>query len=429
MKLPRGASSLLSVFAVFVVLGSAAAWRIHEQAEDSDVADGSELPSTEGVEVPSAELFAGAQAVEGAEVIRDTLWIQVVASGTAEAYRRTVVTARRETVVEQVKVRENDFVQEGEHLVQLDTAEAAMELAEAEARLRSAQNEYEAGMLAGGQIDDPSIREERERNLRIQVGLVEAETALRRAELEMELTRVAAPFAGRVADLTAVEGAYRTAGSKVLTLAQLDPIRVQVQVLESELPLLEEGRRADVRFAALPDDRFDASVESLNPLVDVETRSGRVTVVLPNPGARIKPGMYATVRLDAQAYPDRVLVPREAVVERGQPRREVVFVLRDADESGRGRSEWRYVTTGVRNDTHVEILPSDETARVEPGEIVLVEGHHYLAHDVLVRLVEEVSGAGGPGDTGDARGPGDVGGSGGIDRGDGSEIGSGEEEG
>ncbi|MFW6199037.1 MAG: efflux RND transporter periplasmic adaptor subunit, partial [Gemmatimonadota bacterium] len=384
-----------AVLAVFVVLGAAATWRIVRPSEDPDATDASELPSTDGVAVPSVRQFAGAQAVEGAEVVRDTLWIQVVASGAAEAYRRTVVTTRREGVVEQVPVGENDFVQEGDLLVQLDTLEAAMELAEAEARLRSARNELEAGMLAGGQIDDPSIREERERNLRVQVGLVEAETALRRAELERGLTRVTAPFAGRVADLAAVEGAYLTAGAELLTLVQLDSIRVQAEVLESELHLLREGRRADVRFSALPDTRVEASVESVNPVVDVETRSGRVTLVLPNPGDRIKPGIYATVRLDAQAYPDRMLIPREAVVERGQPRREVVFVLRDADEAGRGRSEWRYVTTGRRNETHVEILPSEETSMVDSGEIVLVDGHHYLAHDVPVRLVEDVEAAGG----------------------------------
>ncbi len=103
--------------------------------------------------------------------------------------------------------------------------------------------------------------------------------------------------------------------------------------------------------------------------------------------------MYATVRLDAQAIADRLLIPREAVVERGQPRREVIFVLRDSDEAGRGRSEWRYVTTGRRNETHVEVLPTEETAMVEPGEIVLVDGHHYLAHDVPVRLVEDVEAA------------------------------------
>lgn len=395
MRLSRGLLSLLTVLLVLLGLGGAAAWRILGQGDEAEEAGASDLPSTEGVDVPSARLFAGAQAVSGVEVVRDTLWVRVVAAGAAEAYRRTLVTTRREGVVEAVRVRENDRVERGEVLLQLDTLEAAMALAEARARLRSAQNEFEAGMLAGGEIDDPRIREERERNLRVQVGLVEAETAVRRAELEMELTRVVAPFTGRIADLEAVEGAFLSAGSPILTLVQLDPIRVQAGVLESELPYLGEGRQASVRFSALPDTTITASVESVNPLVDPESRSGRVTLVTPNPDDRVKPGMYATVRVDARAFPDRVLIPREAVVERGQPRREVVFVLRGADEEGRGRSEWRYVTTGRSNETHVEILSNEETDGVRPGEIVLVDGHHYLAHDVPVRLVDDVGAMGG----------------------------------
>jgi hypothetical protein len=57
-----------------------------------------------------------------------------------------------------------------------------------------------------------------------------------------------------------------------------------------------------------------------------------------------------------------------------------------------GIADWRYVTTGRRNDTHVEILEStDPNSKTPlPGEIVLVDGHHYIAHDVQVRLTDEL---------------------------------------
>ena len=60
-----------------------------------------------------------------------------------------------------------------------------------------------------------------------------------------------------------------------------------------------------------------------------------------------------------------------------------------------GLADWKYVAIGRRNETHVEIIPSDDTSMLEPGEIVLVNGHHYLAHDTPVRLVESVAAAGG----------------------------------
>jgi membrane fusion protein, multidrug efflux system len=400
MKLSRGVLSLLTVALIFLVVGSAVAWRLFDERNEGGTggtADSS-LPSTEGVEVASADAFLGAQPVQGVPVVRDTLWIQVPGSGTAEANRRSTLATRRAGIVEAVLVRENDLVEAGQVLLQLDTLEAAMELQEAEADLTDRRNQYEARMLAGGPVDDPEVLAERERNIRLQVGLVGAESRLRRAELEMELTRVAAPFAGRVADLLAVEGEYLNTGAEILTLVQIDPIRIQVGVLESGLTALSAGRSARVRFSALPGEAFDAVIESVNPLVDPESGTGRVTLTLPNPQGRILPGMFAQATLDAEALADRVMVPREAILERssgGDPRREMVFMLRNANPQGEGLAEWRYVTTGRRNDRWVEIVPSEETGVPEPGEVVLVDGHHFLAHDTQVQLVENVFLAGG----------------------------------
>jgi multidrug efflux pump subunit AcrA (membrane-fusion protein) len=103
--------------------------------------------------------------------------------------------------------------------------------------------------------------------------------------------------------------------------------------------------------------------------------------------------MYAEVALDAEALPDRVLVPRAAILERGEGTRRTMLFVYEGDED-QGLAKWRYVTTGRENDQYVEIVPSDE-GMVEPGETVLVDGHHYLAHDTPVRLVESVAAAGG----------------------------------
>jgi RND family efflux transporter MFP subunit len=176
-----------------------------------------------------------------------------------------------------------------------------------------------------------------------------------------------------------------------MTIVQLDPIKVEVQVLEAELGYLQEGRRAQVSFAAFPGESFEGRVESINPLVDPEQRTGRVTVLLANPEGRIKPGMYAEVALDAQSFPDRILVPRSAILERGEGRTMLFVFEEDGD---RGLAKWRYVQTGHESERLVEILPSEE-GEVAPGETVLVDGHHYLAHDTPVRLVDNPGLAGG----------------------------------
>ena len=350
-----------------------------------------EAPTTSdgtALEVPEASLesFARrAQPVTGAHVLRDTLWIRIGASGRAAAFRRATLSARVAGQVRNVMVRENDPVDSDAFLIQIDTTEYALALARANSTLTQAQADYERIVLFDDEIADPRVRAERARVARSRSGLDEATVGVREAELELSWTRISAPFSGRVADLRVVPGQFVAQSDELVTIVELDPIKVEVQVLEGEIGRLEEGRRATMTLAAFPDETFSGRVETINPVIDLETRSARVTVLLPNPGGRIKPGMYASVSLDAQHFTDRILVPRSAVLERD--RRTMLFVF-NQEEDEIGRTEWRYVTTGLENDQLVEIVENPETSMVRPGEIVLVDGHHFLGHDAAVQLAE-----------------------------------------
>lgn len=344
------------------------------------VADAAALPPEAG------EQFATdvPQPVRGVAAVRDTLWISVAAAGQAEAVRMATLVSQVQGAVEEVRVRENQRVAAGEVLVVLDTTEFALAVDRARADFLRSEAEFRQIILFDDEIEDPELRAERERLARSRSGWEQARVSLREAELNLERTRVRAPFAGRVADLRVVEGEYLAQGTELMAVVALDPIKVEVQVLESELGSLEEGRRATATFAAFPGESFQGRIETLNPLVDPDTRTARATLLLPNPDGRLRPGMYARVTLDARNVPDRVLVPRAAVLERD--RRSMLFVFEG--EPSRGRAKWRYVTTGRSGDEWVELMESTETSMVEPGEVVLVDGHQYLVHDALVRLAD-----------------------------------------
>jgi RND family efflux transporter MFP subunit len=255
----------------------------------------------------------------------------------------------------------------------------------------SREGEYLQTTLFDDEIEDPELKEQRRRLARSRSGLDQAEVDLEQAMLDLERTTVRAPFAGTVADREVDAGQFVSQGDPLLTVVDLDPIKVEVQVLEAEVGYLADGRSASVVFAAYPGETFTGRVVSINPRVDPETRTARVTLHLPNPDHRIKPGMYARVSLDAQSYPDRILVPRSALLERD--RRPMLFVY-DGDDS-EGRAEWRYVCPGLESDSIVEMMSPCDEGEVAPGEIVLVDGHHYLVHDAIVRLVDDPAEQGG----------------------------------
>lgn len=391
--------STLSIFTIVLVLGAVAGgtwWRLKPAAEEtSQQGEASAIADSLGVDLGAAgDQFSTnlPQPVSGVAVVRDTLWARVTAAGKAEAFRRATVATQVDGVIQSVAVRENSRVGAGDVILQIDTLELALEVARAEAERANARAQYEASILFDDEIEDPRIRARRDTVARAASGLDGAEVSLQQAKLRLDRATVRTPFEGRIADIEVVAGQHVGAGTAVMTVVDLDPIKVEVNVLEAELGYLGEGRTAQVTFAAFPGETFTGRIQTINPVVS-ENRTGRVTIHLPNPDGRIKPGMYADVSIDARSFPDRILVPRSAVLERGE--RTMVFVFAGEGGGDSGLAKWHYVVTGVENDEFVEIVPSEETDPVEPGAVVLTQGHQYLAHDTRIQLVANPAVAGG----------------------------------
>ncbi len=383
----RGFVTAFAAIVIVALLGAGVFLRLRE-------AEGGEEPTAssivQGVAPDAAAALTGdiAIPVTGVAAHRGTLVISVTASGQAEAWRRTVITPQVAGRISSLTVRENSGVAADQALVVLDPVEYELRVSEAEVQLRNAQATFQELTLFDDRIADAAARAERESFARSRSGLEAAELAVRRARMELERTRVTAPIGGRIASVNVVPGEWVSPSTELMTVVNIDPIRVEVQVLEGEVGYLTEGRTARVSFAALPGEVFQGRIESINPLVEPGTRTARVTVLVPNPDARILPGMYARVALEAREFEDRVMVPRAAILERD--RRELLFVF-DPNDRG-GRAKWRYVTTGLENETHVEILENAETEAVRPGEVVLTSGHYTLIHDARVAVVEEGAG-------------------------------------
>jgi len=381
--------------AIVLALGSGIYLRVRGESEPAEGqgADGGNVPTPEAAVAAFPTDIANP--VQGAEVVLDTLVLSVTGEGQAAADRQALMLAQVAGRVLEVRVRENDVVGPGAVLVVIDPTEYELAVAQAEARLQSAEATYrELTLFDDRMIADPTIREERERSARARSGLAVAEVDLERARIELERTRVKAPFGGRVANVKVVPGQWVRVGDELVTVIDTDPIKIEVQVLEGDVGYLAVGRRARISLTAFPGRDFIGRIETVNPVVDRQTRMAKVTVSVENPRGEILPGMWARVALEARRFPDRLLVPRSAVLERDG--RTLVFVLK-GDPKG-GTAEWRYICPGLENETLVEILPADqceEQQSLVPGEIVLTDGHYTLIHDAPVRIVEDIREAGG----------------------------------
>ncbi len=392
MAQSRSTLGVLTVLIILAVLAGGIWWRLRPPPEEEEeAAELANLSEEAGEVVESVrEQFNTElpQPVTGVTAVQDTLWISVTAKGRAEAFREARLTARVSGIVSEVSVRENQTVVGEQAVVRIDTTEYALEVATREAALRKAEADYRTRVLFDEELEDPAVRERRAILARAQMGLDQAEVEYRRARMQLDKTVVRAPFGGRVANLKVVAGQFVREGEELLTVVDIDPIKVAVEVLATEVVHLDEGRAASLVFTAFPGQTFTGRIETINPVVDPLTNTARVTVHIANRDGRIKPGMYAEADLEAQQFPDRILVPKTAIRETDD-RRYFLFVVED------GRAKWRYVTPGLENAYYVEITEHSETDMVAAGEVVLVDGHQMLPHDAAVELVEDPEAAGG----------------------------------
>jgi len=365
-----------------------------------------------------------------------TLVQTVHAEGRARPLRQVKVTSQVSGLLERVLVKEGDYVREGQVLLELDDeqyrleledAEAAQlqaradyaasldqtdivtreglelpqptmseaELAAVEARYRQAQEAYRQGRIDENEFQEIELEYRtarilagKERGNILKARLTQRQIAVQRAQRNLERTRVRARFAGFVANLRQSAGEYISGTAELCTLLDLSTMRVEVDVLESEIAPLAPGRKAEIEFTALPDEVFEGNVISVNPIIDAQTRTGRVILELSNPEGKITAGMFARSRIFSRNIENVLMVPHEAIVERDE--RTLVFAVKQSEEEDKpDYAEWRYVQMGPTNDTHVVILPSENTLEgVSPGMLVLVEGHVSLQHDSPVKLLE-----------------------------------------
>lgn len=170
----------------------------------------------------------------------------------------------------------------------------------------------------------------------------------RTGEVQRTLT-LRAPASGVVVEKNVLQGQRIMAGDALYRVADLRRVWVEGDVFEQDLPAVRLGLPVTTSFESFPGEPHAGRISYVYPTLNPETRTARVRVELPNPGLRLKPGMYATIRFVGAARPDALTVPRSAVLSTGE--RNLVFVRR-AD----GMLEPREVAVGVASDERIEIL-------------------------------------------------------------------------
>lgn len=190
-------------------------------------------------------------------------------------------------------------------------------------------------------------------------------------EVTKTLTLVA-PVSGIVLEKDVFEGQRVMPGMRLYRIADLTEVWVEGEVFEQDIKFVEEGAQSHIEVAAYPGEHVMGVVSFVYPTVDVQSRTNRVRVTVPNRDLRLKPGMFATIFFDVEVADEALTVPTEAVVVTGE--RNLVF-SRDED----GMLQAREVVLGARAGERIAILSGlSEGERIVGSANFLVDAESRL---------------------------------------------------
>ena len=193
----------------------------------------------------------------------------------------------------------------------------------------------------------------------------------RRGRAEPVLT-VYAPSSGIVLKREALPGKYVEPGTTLYEVADLSTVWISADIYESEVAAVTLNQPASVTFAAYPGEIFRGNVSYIYPSLNAEARTVRVRLELPNPGLKLKPGMFGTVTVQTDAV-RTLVVPKEAVLDTGL--RQLVFLDR-----GEGAYAPYPVKLGRRSQDDVEVLEGlKEGDRIVTSANFLLDAESKLA--------------------------------------------------
>ena len=229
--------------------------------------------------------------------------------------------------------------------------------------LLAAQNEYRA-LLASRSIVSANLRSAARSRLLLLGAPASVVARIDRGGPPQRTYPVIARTSGVVTTIGARPGAQVSPGQSIVTIQGLSQVLVIADVPEATLGNIHVGQPAEITFPAYPADIRRGRVDYIFPTLTSQSRTAQVRITLPNPGGRLKQGMFANVTLQGSGG-TAIVVPSEAVIDTG--RRQVVIV-----RSGNGFMP-QEVRTGRDFDEYTEVL-----AGLQPGEQVVASGQFLI---------------------------------------------------
>ena len=196
--------------------------------------------------------------------------------------------------------------------------------------------------------------------------LTQARARVDIAKERVRKTKIVAPFSGLIANRKVEHGQTVIAGVPVVTLVDLDYVRVKIHLTETDYIRVDRDDPVLVTLEAFPEKHFIGRIDRIGVKADERTNTFDVEILIKNPDLILKAGLTGRVRITADIIPNAILIPQSAVLYKEKTRE--VFV---ADSNNRAQS--RVIKLGKTKGSQIQVLEG-----LAPGDKLIVTGGQYL---------------------------------------------------
>jgi len=247
--------------------------------------------------------------VEVTEPVRGPAVRAVYATGTVEPTVMLPIAPRNTSRLMELKVDEGDYVQEGQTLARLEDQDLQKSVDELEARMRFAKIQLDSAQALLNRGLGTVLERDRARS-----EWQAAEAALARARTLRAFMTLTAPADGQILQRDGEVGQLIPASQPVFYFSCCTPLRIEAEVDEEDILLVQSGQRVLIRAPALPDQVLDGKVSEITLKGNPVTRSYRVRIGLVEE-TPLRTGMTAEVNIIVEQHENALLIPAASVVE------------------------------------------------------------------------------------------------------------------
>ena len=361
-----------AVIGVLTIVGASGYWLGKSQfpGGTTTIAAGGDVSSSRGSNPAPGP--AGGITVEARKVQSVRMAQGLTAVGSLRSDESVTIRPEVAGRISEIAFREGQRVEKGVTLIRFDTSVQRAELAQADANLGLAKSRLDRSRdLFNKGFTSTQARDEAESNFKV------AQANFDLAQARLTKLDIKAPFSGIVGLRTVSIGDYVKDGQDIVNLEEIDPLKVDFKIPEIYLKQVATGQSLQISLDAFPGQTFLGKIFAINPLVDTNGRSIVIRALVRNTEARLRPGMFARVRLLFSEERDSVAVPEQSIIPVGDDH----YLFKVVD----GRAQRFKVEIGQRREGKVEILQG-----VVAGDMVVTAGQLKLRDGNTVKIAEEV---------------------------------------